>query len=649
MTTQSTQPHPSNPEEQALKPHKRGFWRLQSKLIVPYVLLTLLLAGLGTFIVTRLVADNVRDRFQKQMKAAGEVAKDGIRRRERTHLEELRALANTVGVPEAVAAADQARLDALLKPLILNTRPDLVTVVDAVGMEIVTWGRDPQTSQYVISSGYDFSSMAVVKLALTDLEDEIGDKYVDLVKTTHGQAFVTSVAIFGSDGKLVGAMMIGTLLDTLARDIGKQAFTNIVIMDQSGILMSTTLPSADEIATPLQALAVQADPQNAGSVDVHLYGRPYQVMFFPWELRSKTYGWMGVVFESDYLISSDGTNRTLFASIFTAVTMGVILVGYLISQHIARPILRLRSMSQAVAAGDLNQQIGLRRSDEIGDLADAFDVMTDHLRERTAEAERLYRESVQRNQELAEINSKLQAMQLQLIQSEKLAAVGQLTAGIVHDVKNPLAVIKGLAELLEEDLTDPDETRKELRVIRESAEKASRIVGDLLKFARQSSSEMQPRDIRETVEASLRLTAYLLRQARVQVTQELPDTPVIVNYDSQQIEQVLINMIHNAIQAMPDRGSLRVNLEHSDGRAALSIQDSGSGIAPDNLKRIFDPFFTTKPEGQGTGLGLSVSYGIVANHQGRIDVQSQLGQGTTFTIILPTLQEEILGLEMAHG
>jgi signal transduction histidine kinase len=264
--------------------------------------------------------------------------------------------------------------------------------------------------------------------------------------------------------------------------------------------------------------------------------------------------------------------------------------------------------------------------------------MTQHLRERTAEAARLYAETVQRNNELADINARLQSAQQQLIQSEKLAAVGQLTAGIVHDVKNPLAVIKGLAESLQEEPGIEAGVHKDLSVIRESAAKANQIVSDLLKFSRQSTPEMQHQDLRATAEAALRITAYLARQAHVQVIADLPGQSVLVTYDAQQIEQVLINMIQNAIQAMPHGGTLRMSLSQAGEAVALAVQDTGVGIPPENLRRVFDPFFTTKPEGEGTGLGLSVSYGIITHHRGRIDVKSTVGQGTTFTILLPTHQ-----------
>jgi two-component system NtrC family sensor kinase len=300
----------------------------------------------------------------------------------------------------------------------------------------------------------------------------------------------------------------------------------------------------------------------------------------------------------------------------------------------------LRAISQAVASGDLDQSSGFQRTDEIGELANAFDTMTSRLRERTAEAARLHAETVKRNEELADANARLQSAQAQLVQSEKLASVGQLTAGIVHDVKNPLAVIKGLAEELhQEEGLDPL-ARDQLSTIRDSASRASAIVGDLLKFARQSTPELRRKDLRETIEASVRLTEYLIRKANVEVSIDMPDEAVLVTYDATQIEQVLINLFTNAVQAMPNGGSLQIILGRAEGAVAIAVQDTGSGIPPENLSRIFDPFFTTKTETEGTGLGLSVSFGIISQHGGRIDVESKVGFGTTFTVLLPEDQQK---------
>jgi two-component system NtrC family sensor kinase len=350
-----------------------------------------------------------------------------------------------------------------------------------------------------------------------------------------------------------------------------------------------------------------------------------------------------VVLTSSFIVTAEATSRFGFSALFALGTVAMIVLGYRLSQSIARPILRLRSMAQAVASGDLDQQSGLRRPDEIGDLAVAFDVMTERLQTRTAEAERLYGEAVDRNRQLAEMYERLQLAQMQLIQSEKLAAVGQLTAGIVHDVKNPLAVIKGMAEELLEDSNGRPDVHEAVQVIRDNATRANSIVTDLLKFARQSTPELVRRDLRETLEGALRLTGYLLRKGSIRLEQKLPARPVNVTYDAQQIEQVLINLIQNAVQAMPQGGTLHIQLASRHGGAEVRLRDSGTGIPAEVLPRIFDPFFTTKVEGQGTGMGLSVSYGIVSRHGGRIDVESQVNKGTTFTILLPEHPPEGVG------
>jgi signal transduction histidine kinase len=151
---------------------------------------------------------------------------------------------------------------------------------------------------------------------------------------------------------------------------------------------------------------------------------------------------------------------------------------------------------------------------------------------------------------------------------------------------------------------------------------------------------MQTRDMRETINASLRLTEYLTRKAKVEVKVDLPDEAVMMTYDAQQIEQVLINLITNATQAMPTGGELRVNVVQAEGVVAIAVQDTGTGIPKQIQGRIFDPFFTTKPEGEGTGLGLSVSFGIVSSHGGKIELDSEFGWGTTFTVLLPVEQTQ---------
>ena len=630
--------------------HKPGFLArrlrltgLRGKLIIPYVILTLLLAAVGTYVVTRLVTSSIRERFENQIYEASRVAADNIIRREQTHLINLRLMAFSQGVPEAFASRDTATLQSVFFTLADNNKTEIVTAIGLDSQELMTLGLNPTSGQYLLTSGRDFSTFEPVQNVLKGVVDQRGDKFVGLLDTKYGPALFTTAPVHNASGQLVGVLMIGTHLDTLIAETKTQSLADIIILDLNRKLIATTLAKTEQRDKVLEESAQDpGGPNTPQTRDISLPERDYQVYYKPLVARQQTFGWLGVALPSTFVVGTEATSRDTLSIIFALGTIGVILIGYFLSQSIARPILKLRSMSQAVAAGDLDQNTGVRRSDEIGELASAFDQMTLHLRERTAEAARLYAETVQRNKELAEINAQLQATQLQLIQSEKLAAIGQLTAGIVHDVKNPLTVIKGMAELLQEEEGLPASIKEELNVIRESAVKANRIVTDLLKFARQSTPEMKHQDMRETVEAALRLTAYLTREAHIQVKADLPGEPVMVTYDSRQVEQVLLNLIHNSVQAMPNRGSLLVNMSKADGAVAIAIQDTGVGIPPENLSRIFDPFFTTKAESEGTGLGLSLSYGIIANHRGRIDVVSEVGKGTTFTILLPDEQPVLL-------
>ncbi len=614
---------------------------LKARLIIPYVLLTLVTAMVGTFIVTRLVASSVSERFYNQMYEAGRVASDGMVRQEEVHLANLRLMVFTQGVAEAVAARDGDSLQEILWPLALNNNVDAVSVVGLDGIEILTLARDPGSSRYGVYKGTDYSQQEIVQRVLAREIDEIGDKFAGLVHTRFGPYLYTSAPVRDSRNRVVGVLMVGTSLDGLIAELKSQSLADIVILDQEGRALATTFVSEGTLAEDL-ALSPDEIPEPGQTVvrDLRLEerDREYKIAYAPLIIRQQPLGVLGAALPSDYVVSAEATSRNTFSLVFSLATLAVIVVGYAISQSIAKPLLKLREISLAVAEGDLNQRTGMSRSDEIGDLAAVFDLMTFRLRRRTAQAARLYQETLQRNKELAEINARLQSTQQQLIQSEKLAAVGQLTAGIVHDVKNPLAVIKGLAEELSEDGVVSPEVAEQLRTIRDNAARATRIVTDLLKFARQSNPAMQHQNLGDTVRTAVRLTDFLARKNGVRVQLQVPERGIDATYDATQIEQVLVNLIQNAIQAMPDGGDLSVRLNADEQWARIDVADTGVGIPEKHLRRIFDPFFTTKPPGEGTGLGLSVSYGIVSDHRGRIEVKSKVGQGTTFSVFLPLKQ-----------
>jgi signal transduction histidine kinase len=623
---------------------------LRSKMIVPYVVLTLVLASVGVFITTRLTSDTIQERFDNQLISARRVAADRVVRQEAKHLEVLRILAFMDGIPQSIKAGGDDRLIGIFTAIAANSEIEALSAVDISGEEIVTVTYDLDSQNVEAYTGSIYSGITPVEKVLEGAQDERGDKFSGLIESSAGTFMITAAPVYDGNEDLVGVLWAGTRLNTLIADMRLQALADIILLDNQGKVITTTFAQLEESSEALKVPSSRLHQPGVTSLftEFKIAGREFAALYAPFNLRDQPSGYLGVVLPTDFIVSTVATSRNTFSWVFTFGTLSVVLIGYLLAQHISRPILQLRSISQAVAGGDLEQYSDLDRHDEIGELANAFDIMTLRLRERTQEAARLYEEAVERNKELAEINARLQAAQAQLIQSEKLAAVGQLTAGIVHDVKNPLAVIKGLAEEAAEESSLDEFTLEALKTIRESAARANTIVTDLLKFARQSTPVIIRRDIRETLQSVFRLTEYLLRKGHVNLHDDIPDQPMMVTYDAQQLEQVLINLVTNAIQAMPDGGELFVTLESDEDNVEISVRDEGIGIPEENLGKIFDPFFTTKPEGEGTGLGLSVSYGIIAQHGGHIDVESELGKGTTFKIVLPKEQDGE-GPEVIHA
>lgn len=629
---------PATSGKQRKWPRIRG---LRFKLIFPYMVLTIFLAALGIFIITNLAVSSERSRFNNTMMDASRVANDEMINQEKNQLEKLRYVIFAEGMAQAMYDRNSDQIYNLMRPILANSNINLISAIDTQGHEIVTFGKDSNSSEYYRQENVDFSGVASVQKVLSGVTDSQGDKFAELLTSSQGSVLLTVAPVRDADNRLVGAMMVGTYIQDILYQLKQQSLADIILVDPKGKVIGTTLTGKEEGFQDLLDTAVNLKPdEKTISSEVLLDQRHSQVAYSPLMIRGVQVGWIGVIKSSEYIRNYAEQSRNFFLGLFTLSALIMLVIGYLQAQDILQPILKLRSMSQRVAAGDLNQKVDLKRKDEIGELGEAFDTMTAQLRERTEEAERLYAETLQRNRELAEINARLESTQLQLIQSEKLAGIGQLTAGIVHDVKNPFAVIMGMAEVIAEDNTVNETTRHGLKVIRESAVKGNAIVSDLLKFARQSKPEMRMMDLRETVQAAIRLTAYLTRRYNTDFV--LPDTPLYAIYDAQLIEQVLVNMIQNAVQAMPDGGSLRIALQQVDETAHILLQDTGCGIAPEHLNRIFDPFFTTKPEGEGTGLGLSVSYGIVASHRGHIEVESEVGKGSTFTIVLPLTQPEVV-------
>ena len=328
--------------------------------------------------------------------------------------------------------------------------------------------------------------------------------------------------------------------------------------------------------------------------------------------------------------------------------IGLILLATIVSiplllrraRAIFGPLERMDATMQAVARGEEARVGGVDGRDEIARLAQQFDALLDTLKQRSDELHLLNAELdqkvVERTRELAHALEELRAAQKQLVRSEKLAAIGQLTAGVAHEINNPIAVMQGNLDLLREELGGAAApVANEVRLLDEQIHRVRVIVTKLLQFARpdEFAGYVETVDVNTTVADCLVLVRHELKKGDIEVVQDLrAAAPVHINRN--ELQQVLINLAVNAVHAMAGGGRLTfVTEDWEDKGVRIGVRDTGAGIPPEHLARVFDPFFTTKKT-QGTGLGLSISLALIERYGGTISVDSRPGEGTVFSVFL---------------
>ena len=296
---------------------------------------------------------------------------------------------------------------------------------------------------------------------------------------------------------------------------------------------------------------------------------------------------------------------------------GALLV--VLTYTVQRPMVELQQKIAKLGGGDLSVAVSFsHRNDEIGDLGRNFNQMVRQLRESRIEIERLHR--------------------TQMSRAEHLATLGELATGLAHEIRNPLAGIAGVIEIIGRDLPSTSPARAVVKDVRQEIARINHIVTDLLQTARPHPPKVRKSDLNTTVEHAVMLGRQQALAKSIEISLLKDPSLPEVDHDSDQMHQVLLNLLLNALQAIDANGKIKVSVRKQGTAAVVEVSDNGRGIAPDHLPNIFRPFYTTK--GDGTGLGLSLARRIVEDHHGRIDVTSAVGQGTTFAVVLP-LQRSI--------
>src|SRR4030067_529256 len=335
------------------------------------------------------------------------------------------------------------------------------------------------------------------------------------------------------------------------------------------------------------------------------------------------------------ILSATGKEKNIAGIIFIAlvsILSTAIVIRLALKRIVADPVRDVIRHIKDVGSGSFDKLVDVRSSDEIGELAAGFNQMTQSLSRSCQELEQWKKELESR---VNDRTKELQDTQVHLIQTEKLAATGKLAAGVAHEINNPIGIILNRIECLEMEAAEKKigkEIMKDLKVISEHAKRVSKIVGGLLAFSRQTSgdSKFQQMNINDILEKGVALFDRIALQKGVQIEKRLSNSLPPILGDFQKLEQAMLNLIDNALDATERGGRIIVESRkkfRNDYFVQILVSDTGCGIPKENLDKIFDPFFTTKDVGKGTGLGLAVSYGIIKEHHGKIEVKSDKGKG----------------------
>jgi two-component system, NtrC family, sensor kinase len=601
----------------------------RTKVLVPMIVVMVLIVTISMWLANQQIKDQIQKSANQRLKSSEGMLKFTQQSRKK---DLLRRYSDAKNEPRFKAgmkmfepgqgelnSEQQNTLTGILDDLIKEDVADVIVFAPSQGAP-VSVAHDPQINL----RAFEASSSTSFKPAFE------GESKVDTIENNNRLFDVVAIPIsVGDTNMIVGVITFG-VENLMAQQFSRLSQDDDLILLADGHVVASTLRN-DDLAKSLSAQFIQMTTR--GPVKEEIANEQFTLNE---EHFLSTAGWLGsnndlhrlgYLILSSYqnpLLALQSTRQMILIISLLAIFFGGVTVWLLVNK-VTKPLSELRDSAEAVGRGDFTKRVRVRSSDECGELAIVFNQMTENIQQSRAQ--------IEKNVET------LKNTQAQLIQSEKLSAVGEFVAGVAHELNNPLAAVVGFSEMLKENDVDT-KNRRYLDMIYKSAQRCQKIVQSLLSFARRHQHERKPMSVNSMVEAVLEMLNYQLRTSNIDVVTQLDPVLPVVLADGHQIQQVLLNVINNARQAIESHqsgGQIKILTETSVEHVHITIRDSGPGISAENLLRIFDPFFTTKQVGQGTGLGLSLCYGIIKEHGGNITPSSRPGEGTTFTIELPIL------------
>jgi two-component system NtrC family sensor kinase len=654
---------------------------LRTKLILSFIVI-IFVGGSGTTILgTRLVANTLIRQAQK--KVTHDLASAWMIYNEK--LNEIKNIISFTAARESIAEALQGNQRELLQRYLNRVRIendlDILTLTNDRGEVIVRTRNtgvvgDSQSQDEIVHLALQNEVVASTQIIpkeelLKEGQDLVKQAYMAIIPTpkakprkgaeeTTGMMLKAAAPIVDQDARLLGVLYGGNLInrdyyivDRIKEIVFKEEKykgkdTGTATIFQGDLRISTNVKTAAyqrAIGTRVSAEVGRAVLEEGREwIDRAFVVNDWYITAYA-PIKSITGKTIGILYvgmlETPYV---DIRNKVVYSFLGIALLcLFLVFIMYLfITTGITNPLRDMVVATEKIAQGDLYHEVDIESRDEIGQLAVSFNKMVSELK--TAQEKlKEWAETLERR--VNERTEALEKAQYQLIQSEKLASLGKLAAVVAHEINNPLAGILTYIKLLIKitgkepfPVTRAQEMKEYLAVMDTEMARVTRIVKDLLTFARQSKPRIEKTDVNSIVEKSLSLLENKLKLQNIQLQCILDTTLPLVPCDFSQIQQVIMNLIINGSESMAEGGTLTIKSSHLPGNdfVAIEIADTGTGIPPEHLSKIFDPFFSTKEAGKGVGLGLSIVYGIINEHKGSVEVKSTKGKGTTFFIKLPT-------------
>lgn len=618
---------------------------IRFKVILPYLLLTLIVAVTGAYVVTRLVSSSLSERLSNQLLEAGRVVSDTMARQEIKHLEAARIVAYTRGLGDALRVGDVEQVSILAKPAAGGLNVESLIVFNAQGREALHLIKQSNGTIMDVTQQDRASALPIVDGLLAENNSSSLPKRELAIDSVDGRYYYfTAIPALAENG-MVGVVVVGTSLNTVLPLLESTSLADLIIYGSNGQAIASTLGSQGteplfirtiSIPDTLYQDVVNRDESVRGE-NFQLDGRWYSLGRSPLRVGDDRLAVFAVVLPLDFVVESSSVNRNNYVFLYSAAMVGVILIGYFVARLIINPLSSLVRTSRAIAGGDLTKRTEIESRDEIGVLAKTFDEMTENLQQRTRELEKT--------------NQLLEQMDRTKLRFIKVAA---------HELRTPLTLVQGYAQMTRLKFAGNEELASFTAGILDGTGRMVEVIDSMLDVSRIDTNMLEVMPSKAEVSPVIEKVENVFRSALEEReltfnTEGLANLPVI-HADKDLLYKVFYHVIGNAIKYTPDGGRIIVTGRTIEDTAKgpemeIAVKDTGIGIDPKYHELVFEKFYQTgevllhssgktKFKGGGPGLGLAIARGIMNAHHGRIWLESPghnegINPGTTVYVRLP--------------